>query len=75
MSRIMEKIYALFRMNILIFVLLAATVIALFAYQNGLDDIVFLNLSDYPYVIAEQRHLSINSVATLPTFYSTFLFT
>ena len=53
MSRIMEKIYALFRMNILIFVLLAATVIALFAYQNGLDEIVFLNLSDYPYVIAE----------------------
>jgi diguanylate cyclase (GGDEF)-like protein len=49
----MEKIYALFRMNILIFVLLAATVIALFAYQNGLDDIEFLNLSDYPYVIAE----------------------
>lgn len=53
MSRIMEKIYALFRMNILIFVLLAATVIALFAYQNGLDDIEFLNLSDYPYVIAQ----------------------
>ena len=53
MSQIMEKIYALFRMNILIFVLLAATVIALFAYQNGLDDIEFLNLSDYPYVIAE----------------------
>jgi diguanylate cyclase (GGDEF)-like protein len=49
----MQKIYALFRMNILIFVLLAATVIALFAYQNGLDDIEFLNLSDYPYVIAE----------------------
>ena len=53
MSQIMHKIYALFRMNILIFVLLAATVIALFAYQNGLDDIEFLNLSDYPYVIAE----------------------
>ena len=53
MSQIMQKIYALFRMNILIFVLLAATVIALFAYQNGLDDIEFLNLSDYPYVIAE----------------------
>ena len=53
MSRIMEKIYALFRMNILIFVLLAATVIALFAYKNGLDDITFLNLSDYAYVIPE----------------------
>ncbi|MCR5378175.1 MAG: GGDEF domain-containing protein [Fibrobacter sp.] len=53
MSRIMEKIYALFRMNILIFALLAATVIALFAYQNGLDDIEFLNLSDYPYVLAQ----------------------
>ncbi|WP_234971777.1 GGDEF domain-containing protein [Fibrobacter sp. UWP2] len=49
----MEKIYALFRMNILIFALLAATVIALFAYQNGLDDIEFLNLSDYPYVLAQ----------------------
>lgn len=53
MSRIMEKIYALFRMNILILVLLAATVIALFAHRNGLDDIVFLNLADYPYVLAE----------------------
>ena len=53
MSRIMEKIYALFRMNILIFVLLAATVIALTAYQKGLNDIMFLNLSDYPYIIAQ----------------------
>ena len=49
----MEKIYALFRMNILIFVLLAATVIALTAYHKGLNDIVFLNLSDYPYIIAQ----------------------
>ena len=49
----MEKIYALFRMNILIFVLLLVTVIALFAYRNGLDDIVFLNLADYPYIIAQ----------------------
>ena len=32
MSRILEKIYVLFRMNILIFVLLAITVIALFAH-------------------------------------------
>jgi diguanylate cyclase (GGDEF)-like protein len=40
-------------MNILIFVLLLVTVIALFAYRNGLDDIVFLNLSDYPYIIAQ----------------------
>lgn len=53
MSWIMEKIYALFRMNILIFGLLAVTVIALFAYQNGLDDIEFLNLANYPYVIVE----------------------
>ena len=49
----MEKIYALFRMNILIFLLLAATVIALTAYQKGLNDIQFLNLSDYPYIIAQ----------------------
>ena len=53
MSKIMEKIYAIFRMNILIFVLLLVTVIALFAYRNGLDDIVFLNLADYPYIIAQ----------------------
>ena len=53
MSWLMEKIYALFRMNILIFVLLAATVIALTAYQKGLNDIQFLNLSDYPYIIAQ----------------------
>ena len=53
MSRIMEKIYALFRMNILIFVLLLVTLIAMFAYQNGLDDTKYLNLSDYPYLIAE----------------------
>lgn len=53
MSKILEKLYALFRMNILIFVLLAVTVIALFAYQNGLDNIEPLYLSDYPYVIAE----------------------
>ncbi len=37
----------------MIFVLLAVTVIALFAYQNGLDVIDPLYLSDYPYVIAE----------------------
>ena len=53
MSWLMEKVYALFRMNILIFVLLAATVIALTAYQKGLNDIVFLNLADYPYLIAQ----------------------
>ena len=53
MSWLMEKVYALFRMNILIFVLLAATVIALTAYQKGLNDIMFLNLSDYPYIIAQ----------------------
>ena len=53
MSKILEKLYALFRMNILIFVLLAVTVIAPFAYQNGLDNIEPLYLSDYPYVIAE----------------------
>ena len=53
MSWIMEKVYALFRMNILILVLLVATVIALFSYQNGLNDIVFLNFSDYPYIIAQ----------------------
>lgn len=57
MSRIMEKIYALFRMNILIFVLLAATVIALLAYRNGLDDIKFLILSDYPYILAQSDSL------------------
>ena len=53
MSWLLEKIYALFRMNILIFVLLAATVIALTAFHKGLNDIVFLNLSDYPYIIAQ----------------------
>ena len=52
MSRIMEKIYALFRMNILIFALLTVTIIALFTYENGLDDIYLLNLSKYPYVLA-----------------------
>lgn len=52
MSMIFEKIYALFRMNILIFALLAITVIALFAYQNGLDVIEPIYLSDYPYVVA-----------------------
>lgn len=53
MSKIFEKLYALFRMNILIFVLLAITVIALFAYQKGLDNVEQLNLADYPYVIPE----------------------
>lgn len=53
MSRLFEKIYVLFRMNILIFVLLALTAITLFAYENGLDNIEFLKLSDFPYVIAQ----------------------
>ena len=53
MSVIFEKVYALFRMNILIFVLLAVTAIALFAYQKGLDNIEYLNLADYPYLLAE----------------------
>ena len=53
MSVIFEKVYALFRINILIFVLLAVTAIALFAYQKGLDNIEYLNLADYPYLLAE----------------------
>ena len=55
MSWLMEKIYALFRMNILIFVLLAATVIALTAYQKGLNDIQItptLSLRRIPRMVA-----------------------
>lgn len=53
MSRVIEKIYALFRMNILIFVLLAVTVVALLAYQHGLNEIKDFMLSDYEYIVAE----------------------
>lgn len=57
MSRIFEKIYMLFRMNILIFVLLALTAIAFFSYEKGLDDIKPLELHDYPYVMATSDSL------------------
>ncbi|SHK76008.1 diguanylate cyclase (GGDEF) domain-containing protein [Fibrobacter sp. UWEL] len=50
MSRIIEKLYVLFRMNILIFVLLAVTVIALLAYKHGLNENRDIMLADYPYV-------------------------
>lgn len=50
MSRVIEKLYVLFRMNILIFVLLAVTVIALLAYKHGLNENKDIMLSDYPYV-------------------------
>ena len=69
MSRILEKIYVLFRMNILIFVLLAITVIALFAHQNGLDVIEPLYLHDYPYIILAQsvyKYLGVLRLCELP---------
>ncbi|PWJ68973.1 diguanylate cyclase (GGDEF)-like protein [Fibrobacter sp. UWR4] len=50
MSRVIEKLYVLFRMNILIFALLAITVIALLAYKHGLNESRDIMLSDYPYV-------------------------
>lgn len=50
MSRVIEKLYVLFRMNILIFVLLAVTVIALLAYKHGLNENRDIMLADYPYV-------------------------
>lgn len=50
MSRIIEKLYVLFRMNILIFVLLAVTLIALLAHKHGLNENRDIMLSDYPYV-------------------------
>lgn len=53
MSIVLEKLYLLFRMNILIVVLLAVTVIAILSYQNGLDKIEMLNLADYPYLLVE----------------------
>lgn len=53
MSRVIEKLYALFRMNILIFVLLAVTVLALLAYNHGLNETRDIMLSEYPYIMAE----------------------
>lgn len=53
MSKVLEKIYMLFRMNVLIFVLLAITVIALLAYQNGLDHIEYIRLSNYSHISVE----------------------
>ena len=51
-SKVMRNVYALFRMNFLIFVLLMVTVIAMFAYQHFLDDILDINLGQYPQVVA-----------------------
>ena len=48
----MRNVYALFRMNFLIVVLLMVTVIAMFAYQHFLDDILDINLGTYPQVVA-----------------------
>ena len=49
MSRLIEKIYALFRMNILIFVLLVITAIALLAYNHGMNETKDIMLPGYPY--------------------------
>ena len=48
----MRKVYALFRMNFLIVVLLVVTAVAMFAYRHFLDDILDINLAEYPYVVA-----------------------
>lgn len=53
MRRILRKIYILFRKNILIFVLLAITVIALLTHQYGLNDITYLNLSNYAQIFPQ----------------------
>ena len=47
----LQKILALFRMNILIFALLSITVITVLVYRNGMDKIYNINLANYPYVI------------------------
>ncbi|OWV15976.1 GGDEF domain-containing protein [Fibrobacter sp. UWB3] len=51
-SKVMRKVYALFRMNFLIIVLLVITAVAMFAYRHFLDDIMDINLGEYPYVVA-----------------------
>ncbi len=51
-TKVMRKVYTLFRMNFLIIVLLMVTVIAMFAYKHFLDDIYDINLGEYPYVVA-----------------------
>ncbi len=51
-TKVMRKVYTLFRMNFLIIVLLMVTVIAMFAYRHFLDDIYDINLGEYPYVVA-----------------------
>ena len=51
-SKVMRKVYALFRMNFLIVVLLVVTAVAMFAYKHFLDDVLDINLADYPYVVA-----------------------
>ena len=51
-SKVMRKVYALFRMNFLIIVLLVITAVAMFAYRHFLDDIMEINLGEYPYVVA-----------------------
>jgi diguanylate cyclase (GGDEF)-like protein len=48
----MRKVYALFRMNFLIVVLLVVTAVAMFAYRHFLDDIMDINLGEYAYVVA-----------------------
>ena len=51
-SKVMRKVYALFRMNFLIVVLLVVTAVAMFAYRHFLDDIMDINLGEYAYVVA-----------------------
>ena len=51
-SKLVRNVYAIFRMNFLIVVLLMVTVIAMFAYRHFLDDIYDINLGEYPYVLA-----------------------
>ena len=51
-ARFMRKVYTLFRMNFLIVVLLVVTAVAMFAYKHFLDDVLEINLGEYPYVVA-----------------------
>ncbi|MBQ2559751.1 MAG: GGDEF domain-containing protein [Fibrobacter sp.] len=51
-ARFMRKVYTLFRTNFLIVVLLVVTAVAMFAYKHFLDDVLEINLGEYPYVVA-----------------------
>ena len=57
MNTVLRKALALFRMNVLIFVLLVVTVLAFLIQKYGLNSMYYIDMATYPYIVATSDSL------------------